>query len=355
MNDYSMPVPYNMPQNQGCQCGNSPQKNKVTEINAVKIELINPQAYGSAPKEAPMSNPMVQAPTMYSYPQTQIYPPMPVISEGPTYFMNQPQEHKPVPFLPQQPLATTNIVKNKSPERNTPPEPPAEKFVAVQAPMKKEIPVALVDQNIKPLAKAEAKVEIKPEPVKMQAPKPEIPPVKEENPTIDIKPIVGFLKSDSMEQQFSAIQQIAEIGQSAKIPSDFLLNEEIFKGLSSIVTKDTSNMAGPTREQKELREKKFSGVQLTAEQDKAAETLSPQEAAEMNKQFATYALAVVQKNFRDSVNKEASKQGLEAVKLNEIPEVDTVIENVKSNKNPLIREASLSALSYIAKPEDSVI
>lgn len=358
MTNYPMPIPYHSAPNQGCQCGNPQQKKGITEVNAVKIELINPQAYGSAPQEPYMQNPIAQVPPTYSYPETQIYTPMPVISEGPTYFMNQPQEQKPVPFLPQQPLSTTNIVKNKSPERNAPPEPPKEKFVAMQTPAKKEIPSALVDQKIQTQPKLEPKAEVIPEQqnkveaVKVQPAKAEIPQVKEEKPPIDVKPIIGSLKSDNTEQQFMAIQQIAEIGQSAKAPSDFLLNEEVFKGLSSIMTKDTSNMAGPTKEQKELREKKFSGVQLSAEQDKVAETLSPQEAAEMNKQFATYALAVVQKNFRDSVNKEATKQGLESVKLNEIPEVDTLIDNVKSNKNPLIREASISALSYIAKSED---
>ena len=328
MKNYSMPVPYNP-----CPSCTPPHKEKANEVNAVKIELINPQAYGSAPQEPYMPYPMMmqQEPT-YAYPQTQIYPTAPVMSEGPTYFMNQ--EQKPVPFIPQQPLST----KNKSPERSAPPEPPAEKFVAVQNPAKKEVPPALVDQNIKPAVKA--------------APKAEIAPAKEEKPSIDIKPIIGSLKSDNMDQQFIAIQQIAEMGQNPKVPADLLLNEEVFKGLSTIVTKDTSNMPGPTAQQKELRDKKFSGVQLTPEEDKLAETLAPQEIAEMNKQFATYALAVVQKNFRTSVNKEASKQGLEQVKLNEIPEVDTVIENVKSNKNPLIREASLSALSFIAQPED---
>jgi len=347
MNNCSMPAPYNLPQNQCCQCCNPPHKERPTEINAVKIELINPQAYGSAPQNAPMSNPMMQAPPMYEYPQTQIYPTAPIVNEGPTYFMHQEQETKPVPFIPQKPLQIANNTKNK------PPEPPVEKFTAVQTPVSKEIPVALVDQNIKPEAKAEATAPAEPKVIKKEAaPKAEIAPAKEDKPPIDVKPIIGSLKSDNAAQQFSAIQQIAEIGQDSKAPSDLLVNEEIFKGLTSIMTKDTSNMPGPTAEQKSLREKKFAGTQLTPEQDKIAETLAPQEEAEMNKQYATYALAVVQKNFRTSVNKEASKQGLEAVKINEIPEIDKVIENVKSNKNPLIREASISALSYIAQPED---
>ena len=339
MNNCSMPAPYNLPQNQGCQCGTPPPRERATEINAVKIELINPQAYGSAPQAAPVSNPVMPASPMYSYPQTQIYPSKPVVNDGPTYFMHQEQEQKAVPFLPQQPIS-----KNKSPERSAAPEPPAEKFVALATPAKKDVPPALVDQK-----KAEPKAEAA---ATAQTAKAEIPPAKEEKPPINIKPIIGSLKSDNMEQQFSAIQKIAEIGQNSKVPTDLLVNEEVFKGLTNIVTKDTSNMPGPTAEQKALREKKFSGTQLTPEQDKLAETLAPQEVAEMNKQYATYTLAVVQKNFRTSVNKEASKQGLEAVKLNEIPEIDKIIENVKSNKNPVIREASISALSYIAQPED---
>lgn len=325
MNNYSMPTQY-------CSCSKcaQPPKENKSEINAVKIELINPQAYGSAPQETCMPNPLaVPIQPVYAYPQNQIYPTSQVISEGPTYFMNQ--EQNPVPFIPQQPLSNKN--------RTTPPITPSENFVAMQTPVKKELPAALVDQNPKPSATQEVAKSI-------------IPAKKEEKPPIDIKPIIGSLKSNDMEQEFLAIQQIAEIGQNTKIPSDLLINDEIFKGLSGIITKDTSNMPGPTAEQKQLREKKFSGTKLTPKENEIAETLAPKEIAELNKQFATYALATVQKNFRTSVNKEAEKQGLEKVKLNEIPEIDTVIENVKSNPNPLIREASLSALSYIAKAED---
>jgi hypothetical protein len=309
MNNYALPQYSQQP-----NAYYAPEKSK-SEVNAVKIELINPQAYGSAPQEpklAPAPAPMMYQAPVYDYPAAPIYPSL-------------AEQSAPVPFIPQQPLPA----EKKTPERSTPPEPPVENFVASPAP-KKDVPPALVEAQQ------------------------EIPPAKakEEKPKVDLKPIVGSLKSENLDEQFSAIQKVAEIGQDPKMPSDLLVNEEVFKGLTGVITKDTSKLPGPTAEQKQLREKKFSGAQLTPEQDSQAETLAPQEVAEMNKQYATYTLAVVQKNFRDSVDKEATKQGLEPVKLNEIPEINTVIDNVKSNSNPLVREASISALTYIAKPQD---
>lgn len=310
MNNYALPQ-YNQPQN-AYYAPQQAEKAK-SEVNAVKIELINPQAYGSAPevKQHPVAPQMYNAP-VYAYPEAPIYT-----------SLAEPQQ--PVPFIPQQPLPA----EKKTPERSTPPEPPIENFVAASPAPKKNVPPAVVEEA-----------------------QTELPQAKTEEPKVDIKPIVGSLKSDNLDAQFSAIQQVAELGQNPKMPSDLLVNEEVFKGLTGIITRDTSTLAGPTAEQKTLREKKFSGAQLTPQEDEAAETLAPQEIAEMNKQYATYTLAVVQKNFRESVNKEATKQGLEPVKLNEIPEINTVIENVKSNPNPLIREASISALTYVAKPED---
>lgn len=362
MNNYSMPVQY--PQAQSTQIR--------PEVNAVKIELINPQAYGSSPEitSVPPSY-MMQQPAyipnqmpIYAYPQGQIYPAM-------TAPMAPIQNLAPMPFMPQQPLLA--IEKKESTETRpeakvaitAAPEPPPANFVPIQ-PEKKEIPPALVDQaSITVDKKAQAQTMEKPEEKKDLAlanadaqkvtAKPEeknMPQAEEAVPAVNIKPIIGSLKSDDLDEQFMAIQQVAELGQNPKMPSDLLLNEELFTNLNSIITKDTSNMPGPTAEQTELRNKKFGGEKLTEEQNSLAETLAPQEVAEMNKQFATYTLAVVQKNFRDSVNKEASKQGLEPVKLNEIPEMETVVENIKSNPNPLIREASISALTYVAQLED---
>jgi len=314
MNNYSMPVQYQQPQ--------SPQIRP--EVNAVKIELNNPQAYGSAPESAPIARAPLsyqQAPT-YAYPQAQIYP------AAPNY-----APVAPMPFIPQQPLPAAV-------QQKPAPEPPAANFVPTQPVAAKEVPAALVDQKV-PEKKTPNADELT-----------KLPPGQETKPAINIKPIVGSLKSENLDEQFDAIQQLAELGQNKKVPSDLLLNDEVFTNLRGVITKDTANLQGPSAEQQDLRTKKFNGEQLTPEQDTLAETLAPQEVAEMNKQYATYTLAVVQKNFRDSVNKEAEKQGLEPVKLNEIPEMETVVDNIKSNPNPLVREASISALSYVAKPED---
>lgn len=323
MNNFQLPpTQYGYPQQAPCNCANSVPK---SEVNAVKIELINPQAYGGAqPVQKPAApSPMMppQAP-IYSYPQAPIYP-----------GMQQMGPMMPPPYIPQQPMPMPMPMNQQIINPPAKPEPPAEQFVP---------------QDVIPPVPPKAVVDTPP------APKaPEMPPVQEAPKSqLDINPIIDSLKSPDFEQQFSAIQKIAEVGQQKTPDADALINEQVFQNLASIVKRDTAQMPGPTGEQIALREKKFSGAQLSPQEDKIAESLSPQELAEMNKQYATYTLAVMQKNFRDTVNVEAAKQGLEPVKLNEIPEVNTVIENVKSNPNPLIREASISALSYIAKPED---
>lgn len=332
MNNFSMPVPYAPPQIK-------------PEVNAVKIELVNPQAYGSpdtaafAPSMPAMYN---QPAAYYAYPQTQIYPGF----ADPSLASPRPA---PMPFLPQQPLMS---IDKKEPEtkleaRSSAPEPPLANFTPLQNNQKAAVPAALVEQKATTAPVSSA------EPAEKKSIKTEkLPEAQEAKPAVNLKPIIGSLKSDDVDEQFNAIQTVAELGQNPKMPSDLLLNEEVFNNLKGIISKDTSQMPGPTKEQQDLRAKKFGGEKLTPEQENLALSLAPQEAAEMNKQFATFTLAIVQKNFRNSVDKEASKQGLEPVRLNEIPEMETIVENIKSNPNPLIREASIGALTYVAKPED---
>ena len=101
-----------------------------------------------------------------------------------------------------------------------------------------------------------------------------------------------------------------------------------------------------------MREKALGGQQLTPEEQAKAEQLAPQEVAEMNKQYALYTLAILQNSYRDAVNQELQAQGMQPAKINELPEINLVIDTIKNNPNALIREAGISALSYVVRPED---
>ena len=60
----------------------------------------------------------------------------------------------------------------------------------------------------------------------------------------------------------------------------------------------------------------------------------------------------MQKNFREEINKEMKKNNLPDVAINDLPYIKEVVNNLKDNPNPTIREACLSALNYVGRTED---
>ncbi|MFA6989394.1 MAG: hypothetical protein WC197_04930 [Candidatus Gastranaerophilaceae bacterium] len=274
------------------------------QVNAVKIDIINPQAYG----------PGTQAPSQpqngyyYNYPQAPAYG-MPTCS---CYNCGQP------PTIPQPQYAPVNI-----------------------QPSQVSIPAAVVDQPptpapTVPLTTEQPIPQAPPvEPVAMEQP-PAAPPEPPEAPPVpvDYTAINNALASNDINAQTAAIQEIAVIGQNDPVKAKGLLNEQTFQSLVDIINKDTKGLPGPQRNQKEL---------------------SNLEKAELNKQFGSYTLAILQKSFRDQVDKETSKQGQPSISINELPGVKSIVDNLKDNPNPAIRAASISSLTYVAKPEDKEV
>ena len=297
-----------------------PQQQKAAqEVNAVKIELIEPKAYGSAPNEA-------GAQPYYTYPQSSVYNP-----NGMMYPYVQP-------FQPQMPMTMPAPVSV--------PQAPA-----AQPPMP-QVPPAVVDQPTTPETPQQVDTQVPPAPVATDAPaaQPAATPVQQ--PGGDVNKLVQDLGSNDLEAQFNAINKIAETAQTQSPEAANLLAVDTFKGLASVVNKDTTTLEAPTQEQTSLREKALGGQQLTPEEQAKAEQLAPQEVAEMNKQYALYTLAILQNSYRDAVNQELQAQGMQPAKINELPEINLVIDTIKNNPNALIREAGISALSYVVRPED---
>ncbi len=146
---------------------------------------------------------------------------------------------------------------------------------------------------------------------------------------MDVDKIVNLLTSEDADEKTVGIQKIAELGQVKSKESEALLNEKVFKSLHDIVTKDTNPKPNETPEQKDVREKDH-----------------------VNKMIGMWTLAILMKNFRESMNEEAQKQGIQDLSLNELPEIVSIVNNVKNDADPTIRAAGISALKYLATPKD---
>ena len=145
------------------------------------------------------------------------------------------------------------------------------------------------------------------------------------------------LSSTNADDQTAAIQRIAEIAQTNPVAAKGLLKDQVFGKLTDIINADTSKLEGPkgTPDPKNL---------------------SPLEKAEINKQFAVYTLAILQKNFREEINQLMKKNNLPDIAINDIPFIkEGIVNNLKDNPNPTVREACLSALNYIGRPEDKEV
>ena len=69
--------------------------------------------------------------------------------------------------------------------------------------------------------------------------------------------------------------------------------------------------------------------------------------AEQNKQFALFTISFMQ----ERLNNELEKLNNQTLELKDLPCIDKVVTSVKSNPNPAVRIAGISALSNIAKPQ----
>jgi len=317
---YAMPQSsvYGMPGTYG-QCGTAPQS---PSVNAVKIDIIGPQAYGGSPSQAPMVSPysapvynqtpmpyMMQPPMMYPQGAPQVAMPMP----APTFPapIQQQQQQQQGPAMPQ----------SVAPQPPTPPPPSL-----IEGQKAPEHPKA------EPQKPAEA-----PKPTAQQPPTQQPPQTP-----VDIAGIVTQLKSPSYDDQASAINKIAEIAATNPQQALELLNEPLMRGLSDIVNSDTTklnNVAPPVPEQPQ-------GAP-PIEKPK-----SDKEKAEENKIYAMYTLGVLEKNFRQAADMETQKAGQPQIQIAQLPGITPLVLQAKTHPNPKVRVAALQTLSWLADPEN---
>lgn len=207
--------------------------------------------------------------------------------------------------------------------------------------------------------------------------------------TVDIKPsadmsaklrgdFVARLKSNDVDTQTKALLEIANATQQLadakkviatqtnspeykELQTEYnkafdslasvVLDEKVVEGILSTLVKDSTNLAGPTPRQIELRTKEMQGTKLTEPEMAEANTLSPMEKAEQNKEFALFTLRLVQEMYMDGIEKMTGKQP----DLKDVPGVEQMVITIKSNPNPGIRAAAISAISHNPREQDKEI
>jgi hypothetical protein len=267
--------------------------------NAVKIDIHNPSVgvNGQSCQQPQVQN-MQYTDPVYNYPQAPVYN-YPNAGTQPCYY-------PPVNQAPQQ----VNV--NNAPAQQQAPE-------ATQAP---EVPEPVVSE---------------PEAVKSE-------PVQ---PEIDLNSFTSRLSSSDIEQQKQAMEEISKVIKEDETngtsKASALVDSNVFKALNDIVSFDTSKLEGPTKEQAELRQKKMNNQQLTPEEVKLAETITPMEKAELNKSYALFSIAMLDRVYANEVMKLSNK----LVPLTELPEAVNVVNQLKDNPNPMVRASAIEALSYI--------
>ncbi len=362
------PYQYQMPGQYPMQQAYQPQYQAVPQVNAVKIDINNPQAYGGAnsaygyPNASMYNTPYVPTYTQQPIPQAPMQmpqtPQFAPISYASQIFQPQqvtapvmpqsviPQAIQPqiaAPAIPQQPIIPAVPQQAAAPVISQPTVQPIPIPVSVPTPLPPvpaQIPAANIDkpaitQPVIPQQQIAAAIAQPPQPVTPVAP---VAPVVPQSPAvvtnIDVNGLINELGSNDVDKQTSAIQKIAEVAQADTNAAKVLLVEPVFGKLINIINADTSKLQGPTGKTYDPK------------------NLSPLEKAEINKQFAIYTLAILQKNFREEINKEMKKNNLPDVAINDLPYIKEVVNNLKDNPNPTIREACLSALNYVGRSED---
>ena len=301
-----------------------------SQFNGVNIEIINPQGQATAPQygcQMPAQYmPIQQAPVMVpAYPQP--FPASQAIVQAP--------QAAPVAQVPVQQTVAQPVVYDT---------PVATPQVTPQA----AAPVVVPQPQIQASEAQQAQVQTVPEAqAAPQAAAPVVENAEAQAPTISPEAFAGRLQSTNLDEQKTAIEEIAEKVKNDKTAGPILLDTQIFDGLVGIINKDTSTLAGPTPEVQALREKAKQGGELTAEESKLASTPSELEKAEINKQYALYTIAYMQ----ERLNNELEARNGQALALKDLPCIENVVETVKSNPNPMLRISAIASLSHVARPE----
>lgn len=295
--------------------------------NAVKIDIHNPSVGtpGMAPCQCqPQYQPQyapVNAP-IYNYPQAPIYYPAPQypaepVAQAPVYYPNQPL---PQPVQYPQPVAYPQPQVIEQQNVNYPPQ---VQPVPVPAQVPTQVPAPQVSNA------------------------PEVVPPAPVEPALDLNGFISRLTNPDFEGQAAAMEEIADVVNKQPEKASELVDKQVFKALNDIISFDSSKVEGPSQKQVEIRQKLVQGEKVSDEDKALAETYSPKEMAERNKSYALFSIALLDKVYAQEIKKLSNN----TVPLTDLPSAVNVVNQLKDNPNPMVRESAIEALSYIQEPE----
>ena len=287
--------------------------------NAVSINIWNPQAFASAPnaQQAPYN----YTNSLYNVPQSSVY------NQG-------------VQYVPEQ------FVQNVPPVAQATFQQPA----VAPIPEPQMMPSSVLEQAPVVSQETNSNVEI------------DNKPVADTLTHVDTDALINDLKSTDSKIREAAINKLAEYAQDEDVNvTKQVITEPIMQTLVDIISEDTSSLQGPTQQQIDIADKVARGEQLTPEEDKISEDLSPRDAANQNRMFALYTLAMLQKFQRDEVDEYIASQNangqaaIEPLKLNDVYGFQGVANVIKNDPRPEVKVAAIQSLRYVARPEDAAI
>lgn len=203
--------------------------------------------------------------------------------------------------------------------------------------------------------------------VDTQQPQVEVQKPDENGPESLAEQAFKGLSSPDYDTQALAMEEIAKKGLKNQVDVEPYVQENIFDKLIDIMNVDSSKLPGPTQELVDLRNKvdandaarenaKAAGqdpekvklpYDLTPEQVAQANTLTPFEQVERNKEYALFTTAILQKAYGDAIEKQTGS----VVPLTELPGARAVITQLKTNDSSDIANSAIDALRYVQRPE----
>ncbi len=313
----------------------NPQYPLPSGANAVSINIMNPQAYGSVPQAAQLPIQMPQA-SMYQMPQASMYQ-MPQASMYPTQQMSM--------YPTQQYTPVQNLIS--APEPNMMPN------SVLQQQTSNAIPQDIAQQPVQSDVKS-TETEAKPAVETNEQVNNDTSGVEK----VNVDEIVNNLKSTDQNVRETAITEIAKCLQKGPEVGLQVVSEPVMKGLIDIIKEDTSALEGPSQKQIELAEKSAKGEKLTPEETNLLGQLSPKDYANGNRIIALFTLSMIQRMQRDELaqyieaQKANGEQPINQLKIEELLGYDDIVNVINNDPRSDVRIAAISALDNVANPED---
>ncbi len=306
--------------------------------NAVNINIFDPKAYaGNAPAAPTVQAPYTYEQPIYSMPYMPMYPTMnmPEMAPAADSYKN---------FMP---INNINTAPATQPQFVAPTPSAMPESVLAVAPAAVEAQT----QQAPAAAEQQAPQAVAPAPVEVVEP-------QAQTPVIDVDTLVQNLKSADANLKIDTINQIAAYAQEAPEIALQVVSEPVMQALVDVINEDTTSLQGPTAEQIAVAEKIAKGEQLTPEEDKLSEELSPRDLANKNRIFALYTLAMIQKLQRDELNQYIETQkanGQEAIaplNVQDLIGYNDVVNVIKNDARPEVKVAAIQALDHVVEPQD---